>query len=93
MHGITADALSGTAPCGDDAAAMCGGVQVLSPMRRHQNRRVGQREQHVAASCATHPGTPHTIRIRGGDEGVVGVSRARFSGCSHQTKRCIVAIN
>jgi len=92
MHGITADARDGTAPVVDDAAARFGGVPVSSHMRRHQTRRVGQREQHGADSCATHPGTPHTIRIRGGDEVVVGVSRARVYVCAHHTKRCIVAI-
>jgi hypothetical protein len=92
MHGSTAEALSGTAPCVDDAAAMGGGVHVLSHMRRNQHLRVGQRAPHVADSCATPPGTPHPIRLRGGDEVVVWVSRARFSVCSHHTKRCIVAI-
>ena len=51
-----------------------------------------QREQHVADYFATHPGTPHTIRIRGGDELVAMVSSARLYVCSHQTKRFIVAI-
>jgi hypothetical protein len=92
MPCLTAEALSGTAPCVDDASAMGGGVQVLSPIRSNQHLRVGQRDQHVADSCATHPGTPHPSRIRGGDEVVGGVSRARFDVCAHNTKRCIVAI-
>ena len=92
MHCLSADALSGTAPCVADASAMCGGVQVLSHLRRTPHLRGGQRAQHVATSCATHPGTLHPIRIRGGDEGVGWISRARFSGCAHNTTRCMVAI-
>ena len=71
---------------------MCGGVQVISPIRRHQHLRVGPRAQHGADYCATHPGTPHTIRIRGGDAVGVWVSSARVYVCSHNTTRCIVAI-
>ena len=92
IHCITADALYGTAPFVDDASAMVGGVQVISQIRSNQNLRVGQREQHVADYFATHPGTPPTIRIRGGDEVVVWVSRARLYVGSHTTKRFIVAI-
>jgi len=92
IHCITADALYGTAPFVDDASAMFGGVQVISQIRSNQNLRVGQREQHVADYFATHPGTPHTIRIRGGDEVVVWISSARLYVCSHNTKRFIVAI-
>jgi hypothetical protein len=71
---------------------MVGGVQVISQIRSNQNLRVGQREQHVADYFATHPRTPPTIRIRGGDEVVVWVSRARLYVGSHTTKRFIVAI-
>ena len=65
VHCITADALYGTAPFVDGASAMFGGVQVISQIRSTQNIRVYQHEQHVADYFATHPGTPHTIRIRG----------------------------
>jgi hypothetical protein len=92
MHWITADALYGTAPFVDDASARFGGVQVISQIRRHQHLRLGQRAQPVADYCATQPGTPSTLRIRGGDEVVVWVSRARVDVCAHHTKRCIVAI-
>ena len=92
VHGIMAEALSGTATCVDAAAAIVGGVQVLSHIRSHQTMRVGKRAQHVADSCATHPGTPQRLRIRGGHEVVATVGRARLYGCSHRTKRCIVAI-
>ena len=68
VHCITADALYGTAPFVDGASALFGGVQVISQIRSNQNIRVHKREQHVADYFATHPGTPHTIRIRGGEE-------------------------
>jgi hypothetical protein len=92
VHCIAADALYGTVSCVDEASAMFGGVQVLSHIRSNQNIRAGKRVQHVADSFATHPGTPHTIRIRGGEEVVVSVSSARLYVCSHKTKRFIVAI-
>ena len=92
MHCITADALYGTASFVDEASAMFGGIQVISQIRSNQHIRVGQREQHVADYFATHPGTPHTIRIRGGDEVVAMVRSARLYVCSHKTKRCIVAM-
>ena len=92
VHCITADALYGTAPFVDGASALFGGVQVISQARSNQNVRVHQREQHIADYFATHPGTPQTIRIRGGDEVVAMVGSARLYVCSHKTKRFIVAI-
>jgi DDE superfamily endonuclease len=92
VHCIAADALYGTAPFVDGASALFGGVQVISQARSNQNVRLHQRDQHLADYFATHPGTPQTIRIRGGDERVVMVSSARLYVCSHKTKRFIVAI-
>ncbi len=92
VHCITADALYGTASFVDGASALFGGVQVISQARSNQNVRVGKRDQHLADYFATHPGTPQTIRIRGGDERVAMVSSARLYVCSHKTKRFIVAI-
>jgi hypothetical protein len=92
VHCIVADALYGAAPFVDGASALFGGVQVLSQARSNQNVRVPQREQHLADYFATHPGTPQTIRIRGGDERVALVRSARLYVCAHQTKRFIVAI-
>src|SRR5882724_621836 len=92
VHCIMADALYGTATFVDAAAAIVGGVQVISQIRSHQNIRVGKREQHVADYCATHPGTPQPLRIRGGQEMVATVGSARLYVCSHHTKRFIVAI-
>jgi DDE superfamily endonuclease len=92
VHCIVADALYGTGAFVDEASAMFGGVQVLSQIRSNQNIRAGKREQHVADYFVTHPGTPHTIRIRGGEEVAVWVSSARLYVCSHKTKRFIVAL-
>jgi len=92
VHGIAADALYGTGAFVDEASAMFGGVQVLSQIRSNQHIRAGKRAQHVADYFATHPGTPHTIRIRGGEEVGVWVSSARLYVCSHKTKRFIVAL-
>ena len=92
MHAVMADALYGTATCVEGASAMCNGVQVLAHIRSNQHMRVGKRAQPVADSCATHPGTPQRLRLRGGQEVVATIGSARFYVCSHRTKRCIVAI-
>ncbi len=92
VHCIVADALYGTGAFVDEASAMFGGVQVLSQIRSNQHIRAGKREQHVADYFATHAGTPHTIRIRGGEEVIAIVGSARLYVCAHKTKRFIVAI-
>jgi hypothetical protein len=92
VHGITAAARYGTAPFVDGTSAMFGGVQVISPIRSHQTVRVQKRDQHVADYVATHPGTPHTIRIRGGQEVSAIVGSARLYVSSHTTKRFVVAL-
>ena len=89
---IVADALYGTAPFGDGASALFGGVHVLSQARTNQHVRLPQRIQPLADSCAPHPGIPQTIRLRGGDERVALVRSARLDVCSHKTTRFIVAI-
>jgi hypothetical protein len=92
VHCITADALYGTATFVDGAAALCGGVQVISQLRSNQKVRVHKRDQHVADYFATHPGTPQHIRIRGGEEVGALVGSARLYVCSYHAKRFIVAI-
>jgi hypothetical protein len=92
IHCITADALYGTAPFVDGASVLFGGVQVISQIRSHQTVRLHKREQHVADYFATHPGTPHPIRIRGGEEVIALVGSARLYVCSHKTKRFVVAL-
>ena len=71
---------------------MFGGVQVISQIRSNQKVRLHKRAQHVADYFATHPGTPHTIHIRGGEEVIAIVGRARLSVCSHKTTRFVVAL-
>jgi hypothetical protein len=93
MHAVMAAALYGTATFVDGASALVRSVHVISPIRSHQNLRVGTRDQPVAAYFATPPGTPDAIRIRGGEEVVAIVGSARLYVCAHKTKRVIVAIN
>jgi hypothetical protein len=90
--GSTAAALDATAPWVDGASARCGGVPVIAPIRSNQHLRIGQREPPVADYFASHPGTPHRLRLRGGAAVVATVGSARLSICSHHTKRLIVAI-
>src|SRR5712664_2889771 len=71
---------------------MFGGVQVISQIRSNQTVRLQKREQSVADYFATHPGTPHTLRIRGGQEVVAIVGSARVYVCAHHTKRFVVAL-
>jgi hypothetical protein len=92
VHCIPADALYGTATFVDGAAALFGGVQVISPLRSHQKVRLHKRDQHVADYCAAPPGIPQHLRIRGGEAVVSRVGSARVYVCSHRTKRFIVAI-
>ena len=89
---ITADALYGTAPFVDGASAMFGGVQVISQIRSNQKVRLHKREQNISDYFATHPGTPHTIRIRGGQEVIAIIGSARLYVCAHKTKRFVVAL-
>ena len=93
MHGLTADARSGTATVVDGAAALVGGVQVIAPLRRHQKGRVQKRDPPVADDGATPPGTPQHSRVRGGEDVVARGGRGRLSVCSHHTTRFRVAIN
>jgi hypothetical protein len=92
IHCMTADALYGTSSFVNAASAIFGGVQVISQVRSNQKVRVYTREQHVADYFATHPGTPQTIRIRGGEATTAIVGSARMYVCAHQTKRFIIAI-
>jgi len=67
-------------------------VQVISQIRSNQKVRLHKREQNVHDYFATHPGTPCTIRIRGGQEIVAIVGSARLYVCAHKTKRFVVAL-
>ena len=89
---VAADALYGTRAFVDHASAYFGGVQVISQIRSNQKVRLKKREQHVVDYFATHPGTPHTIRVRGGEEVVALMNSARLYVCSHKTKRFVIAL-
>jgi DDE superfamily endonuclease len=78
VHCITADALYGTAPFVDGASVTFGGVQGISHIRSNQTVRLHKRAQHVADYFAPHPGIPHTIRLRGGEEVIAIVGSARL---------------
>jgi len=92
VHCSAADALYGTAAFVDGAAAMFGGVQVISQRRSNQTVRLQKRAQSVVEYFATHPGIPHTLPIRGGHEVVAIVSSARLYVCAHHAKRFVVAL-
>ncbi len=92
VNGLTAEARSGPASCGDGASARCGGVQVLAPIRSTQTVRLPKRAQHGSDSWATHPGPPPTLRLRGGHEGVAIVGSARGDVGAQTTTRCGVAL-
>jgi hypothetical protein len=87
-----AEARSGTATVVAGASALGRGGHGLAPSRRQQHRRGGTRAPPGAASCATHPGTPSPIRIRGGAARGARGGRARVSGGAHHTTRGSVAI-
>jgi hypothetical protein len=66
-------------------------VQVISQIRSHPRVRPHQHAQNVTDYLAPPPGTPHPIRIRGGEAVVAIVGSARWYVCAHQTKRFVVA--
>jgi hypothetical protein len=91
-HGLSADALSGSAALMDGASALFGGVQVSSQLRSHQRVRVHKRERPVADDFAPQPGPPQQSRLRGGAEMVAIGGRARLYGCAHHPKRFVRAL-
>ena len=89
---VLADTLYGTEEFLDKASAIFGGVQVISQIRKNQNVRFKTQEWHVETYFRKFPGTPHTIRIRGGEEQTVTVSSARLYVCAHKKKRFVIAL-
>ena len=67
-------------------------MQVISQIRSNQKVRLHKREQNVSDYFATHPGTAHTIRIRGGQEIVAIIGSAQLYVYAHKTKRFVVAL-
>ncbi len=89
---VSADALYGAGFFVDEASACFGGVQVISQIRSNQKVRLHKRDQSVTDYFAAHPGTPQTLRIRGGEEVVALISSARLYVCAHKTKRFVIAL-
>jgi hypothetical protein len=89
---VVADTVYGTAPFVDAAAAIFGGVQVISQLRKNQKLRMRGQVLSVTTWSQRYPGVAQTIRIRGGREVRVWVSSARVSVCAHGTKRFIIAL-
>jgi len=87
-----ADTLYGTDDFLETTALISGGKQVISQIRKNQNVRFRGKEMHVETYFETHPGTPFTIKIRGGGEQTVLVSSARLYVCAHKTKRFVIAL-
>ncbi len=88
---VLADALYGTEAFMDAAAAIFGGVQVISQLRNNQNIRFRNRTLSVAQYFARYPGVPQALRIRGGETVSVMVSSARLHVCAHGQKRFVIA--
>ncbi|MCP4107043.1 MAG: transposase [Desulfobacteraceae bacterium] len=89
---ILADALYGNAGFVDKASEICGGVQVISKIKKDQNIRFRNKKQSVEKYFKKHPGVPYKIKIRGGKEITVTVNSARLYLCAHGKKRFIIAI-
>ncbi len=75
---ILADALYGNAGFVDKASEICGGVQVISKIKKDQNIRFRNKKQSVEKYFKKHPGVSYKIKIRGGKEITVIVNSARL---------------
>lgn len=89
---VVADNLYGTQTFLDTASAICGGVQVISKLRKNQKVRFRGKTMHVTTLFKRYRGVPQTIRIRGGAELPVWVSSMRVHVCAHGIKRFVIAL-
>lgn len=93
VKAIVADALYGQADFMDAAADLFDGTQVISQLRQNQKIQVRQREYHLIAYFATHPGVEQAIRIRGQAPVQATVSSLRVKVCAHSgKKRFVIAL-
>ncbi len=92
IRAVLADALYGMPTFLDETSALFGGVQVISQLRKNQKVRFKTREWSVETYVQKFPGTPLSIRIRGGVEPVTTVGSARLLVTAHQTKRFVMAM-
>ena len=89
---ILADALYGTGAFLDGASRIFGGVQVISQIRHNQIIHCRNKEISVEEYFSKHPGTPQSIRIRGGERVTVIIGSARLYVRSHRRKRFVIAL-
>jgi hypothetical protein len=87
-----ADTLYGTDEFLDTASLISGGKQVVSQLRKNQKVRDRGKDIHVETYFQRYPGTPFSIKIRGGQDQIVLVSSARLYVCAHKTKRFVIAL-
>lgn len=92
IRAVVADALYGTQTFLDDTSALFGGVQVISQIRKSQNVRFKTQEWSVETYFQKFPGTPLSIRIRGGGEQMTTVGSARLVVSAHQKRRFVIAL-
>ena len=92
IQSVLADTLYGTATFLDKASALCGGVQVISQLRKNQPVRYKTQEWSVDTHFRKFPGVPQGIRIRGGQEQRVHVGSARLYVAAQRCKRFVIAL-
>ena len=90
---VLADALYGTAPFMDTAAALFGGIQVISQLRSNQKVRFRNRPLSVSQYFERYPGVPQPLRIRGGETIPAIVGSARLYVCAQRKKRFVIALH
>ena len=92
VRAVLADALYGTEAFLTNASTLFEHVQVISQLRTNQKVRFKTQEWSVETYFRKFPGTPQTIRIRGGAPQSVTVGSARLYVCAHKTKRFVLAL-
>lgn len=89
---VLADALYGTQAFMRAASQICGGVQVISQIRRNQRITTRNRSQSVKAYFTSRPGAQFNLRVRGGDTKTVTLAGARLHVDAHGTKLFVIAV-
>jgi len=89
---INADSLYGTETFLDEASALFDQTQVISQLRSNQKVRFRNRELSGEDYFSSHPGTPQTVCLRGGEEITAMVGSARLYVGAHHKKRFVIAV-
>jgi hypothetical protein len=76
----------------DTPAALLGGIQVISQLRRNQKVRFRHRTLSVSQYFERSPGVPQPLRIRGGETITAIVGSARLHVCAQGKKRFVIAL-